>query len=110
MKTFKNISRDDALDQADDIGLEGFITTTRRALAAKFGEPDETGTIDNKITTEWTILFDGKTVATIYDYKRYEDDLEAPELDEVYRWHIGGQSKAAVYAVSGALGTGADIA
>lgn len=94
----------------DDIGLEGYITTTRRELAAVFGEPDETGTIDNKVTTEWTILFDGETVATIYDYKRYEDDLGAPELDEIYTWHIGGQSKAAVYAVSGALGTGADIA
>jgi hypothetical protein len=50
------------------------------------------------------------TIATIYDYKRYDDDLGAPELDEVYKWHIGGQGKAAVYAVSGALGTGADIA
>jgi len=103
LNTFKNISGDDALDHMDDIGLEGFITTTRRQLAAKFGEPDVTGTVDNKITTEWTILFDGKTVATVYDYKRYMDDLGAPELDEVYQWHIGGQSKAAVYAVSMAM-------
>jgi hypothetical protein len=106
LKTFEIISR----DELDDIGLEGYITTTRRALAAKFGEPDETGTIDNKITTEWSLRFSDGTVANIYDWKRYDDDLGAPELDEVYQWHIGGQSKAAVYAVSGALGTGADIA
>jgi hypothetical protein len=97
----------DALDDVNDIGLEGYITTTRRAIAAKFGEPDETGTMDNKVTTEWSVKFEDGTIATVYDWKRYEDDLEAPELDEVYRWHIGGQSKAAVYAVSEAL---ADLA
>ena len=106
MKTFEIIN----IDDVEDLGLEGFITTTRRQLAAKFGEPDETGSIDNKITTEWTLRFSDGTIATIYDYKRYDDDLGAPELDEVYKWHIGGQGKAAVYAVSGALGTGADIA
>lgn len=94
----------------ENLGLEGYITTTRRELAAKFGEPDMTGTIDNKVTTEWVLKFEDGTIATIYDWKRYDDDLGAPELDEVYQWHIGGQSKAAVYAVSGALGTGADIA
>lgn len=108
MKTFETITYDDIDQLEDGLGLEGYITTTRRALAAVFGEPDETGTIDNKVTTEWMLKFSNGTIATIYDWKRYEDDLGAPELDEIYTWHIGGQSKAAVYAVSGALGTGAE--
>ncbi len=105
MKTFEIIST----DELDGTALEGYITTTRRALAAKFGEPDMTGTIDNKITTEWVLKFEDGTIADIYDWKRDWDDLGAPELDEVYTWHIGGHGKAAVYAVTEALGIGAEI-
>lgn len=69
--------------------LRGYVTTTRRALEAVFGKPtaddDESG---DKVTTEWVVDF-GDTIATIYDWKRYEDG--APDMDEVYEWHIGGK-------------------
>lgn len=110
LKTFETITYEDIDQLENGLALEGYVTATRRELAAKFGEPDMTGTVDNKVTTEWLLRFEDGTIATIYDWKRYEEAAGAPDLDEVYNWHIGGQTTAAVYAVSGALGTGADVA
>jgi len=64
------------------------LRTSRRILTQIFGEPDAVNSLDNKVTTEWVIEIDGKTLATLYDYKRYE--LGAPGLDETYDWHVGG--------------------
>ena len=43
---------------------------------------------DGKVTTEWIARFDDGAVATVYDWKRYDEG--APGMDEVYDWHIGG--------------------
>lgn len=80
--------------------LQGHIVATRRELEATFGAPafEDEG---DKVTTEWDILFDDGTVATIYDWKRYE--LGAPTMDERITWNIGGKSFAAVERVEDAL-------
>jgi hypothetical protein len=54
-----------------------------------------------KVTTEWIIKFEDGTIATIYDWKRYEEG--APVLNEVYEWHIGGYSETAVSRVQETL-------
>ena len=55
--------------------LCGYVTATRDEIEAVFGKPtishnDKT----EKVTTEWYLLFDDglDTVATIYDWKRYD--------------------------------------
>lgn len=102
MRTFENISDSDSrYETAHGTYLQGYINTTKRELVERFGAPDTTGSGDNKITTEWTLVFSDGTVATIYDWKRYE--LGAPELDEVEDWHIGGSSHKAAEAVREAL-------
>ena len=77
--------------------LQGYVTTTRRALEQMFGEPlDYSGDdflSDGKVTTEWLIEFDDGVIATVYDWKRYESG--APALDETYTWHIGGHDSEA---------------
>jgi hypothetical protein len=75
-------------DARDFTHLVGYITLTRRELIQIFGQPRDEVSSDNKVTTEWTLKFADKTIANIYDYKRYE--LGAPSDDEVYEWHVGG--------------------
>lgn len=80
--------------------LQGYIGTTLETLTDIFGQPQSWDEGD-KVTTEWTIVFDDGTIATIYDWKRYE--LGAPALDEMYEWHIGGVNKTAVEYVTAVL-------
>jgi len=81
--------------------LKGYLTATRRKIESVFGSPLEFGEGD-KVTTEWVVEFEDGTIATIYDWKRYEDG--APELDENCVWNIGGYSMDAVKALKKALG------
>lgn len=82
--------------------LKGYITTTRRGLTLAFGQVDRYE--GDKVQYEWTLLFEvgngiPDIVATIYDYKEYEDiDLDTP-----YQWHIGGSDHLAVTCVYSAL-------
>lgn len=80
--------------------LQGYTVATRRELEAAFGEPEFWGEGD-KVTTEWAIRFDDGTVATIYDWKRYE--MGAPEMDERITWNIGGSDPIAVERVEDVL-------
>jgi hypothetical protein len=79
--------------KADNTALRGYLESTREQLVELFGEPHPTESIDGKITTRWIIEFADKTVATIYDYKRYAHG--APKDDELYAWHIGGRDHRA---------------
>ena len=87
-------------DAITGTSLQGYVTTTRSMIEWAFGEPEEFGEGD-KVTTEWDILFDDGTVATIYDWKRYE--MGAPETNEVIEWHIGGNDITAVEKVLASL-------
>lgn len=80
--------------------LQGYIVATRRELEATFGAPCFEGEGD-KVTTEWQLFFTDGTVATIYDWKRYE--MGAPEMDERITWNIGGTSYLAVERVEDSL-------
>jgi hypothetical protein len=80
--------------------LQGHITTTRDNLEAVFGLPtvyDE----GDKVTIHWGLRFEDETLATIYDWKRYE--LGTPAQDEVMIYNIGGLSPQAVERVEEAL-------
>ena len=76
--------------KSNDTALRGYLESTREQLVKLFGEPHPVESLDNKITTKWVIEFADKTIATIYDYKRYAHG--APKDDELYAWHIGGDS------------------
>ena len=89
---------------SEGTSLQGYITTTRAALIETFGNPvfaiDEADPWE-KVTTEWIIKFENGIVATIYDWKRYEEG--APALNEIYDWHIGGNNDLAVSQVRSVL-------
>lgn len=81
--------------------LQGHTTpTTRRKLSAVFGEPIQYEEGD-KVTLEWGIQFEDGTIATIYDWKRYEQGT--PALDEEMSYNVGGISPDAVARVEEAL-------
>jgi len=80
--------------------LQGYVETTKADLVRVFGSPDEFGEGD-KVTIEWGIRFDDQTIATIYDWKRYE--LGTPEDDELMTYNVGGLTHRAVELVALAL-------
>lgn len=80
--------------------LKGYVTTTLARLIEVFGEPDYYPEGD-KVTVNWSILFDNGTVATIYDWKRYE--AGRPGLTEVFQYNIGGLDTEAVSLIKEAL-------
>jgi hypothetical protein len=87
---------------ASGTSLVGYIETTRQRIEEVFGAPSYSSN-DNfeKVTVEWVIKFEDGSVATIYDWKRYE--LGTPSLSEMYEWHIGGHNKKTALLVSEAL-------
>lgn len=89
--------------------LQGYCRTTRTQIEEAFGTPSyENADLYEKVTTEWTIQFSDGKVATIYDWKRYNEG--APEMNETYDWHIGGHSSDILQKVSGILGTAVYVA
>lgn len=81
--------------------LCGYVTATRDEIEAVFGAPTiASNDTSDKVTTEWYLMFDDglDTVATIYDWKRYE--LGAPQSGERIEWHIGGRSETAVVRIA----------
>lgn len=91
------------VDSENEIGgtsLQGYVTTTLAQLIEIFGEPERYAEGD-KITVHWAIAFEDGTIATIYDWKRYE--MGTPELTEVMEYNIGGESMDAPYLVKKAI-------
>jgi len=79
-------------EETDGTSLRGEILTTRAELTAVLGEPityEEGG----KVTIEWGVRL-GSTVATVYDWKRYEEGT--PTDHEAYSYHIGGHDEKAL--------------
>ena len=85
---------------AEGTSLQGYVTTTMRDLIKAFDEPTFYYPGD-KVTVEWTHTFSDGSVATIYDWKRYTD--EAPDMDEVMEYNIGGFTKDVVPYVTVAV-------
>jgi len=87
--------------------LQGYTPpTTRAELTAILGEPIQYEGGD-KVTIEWGIRLGG-TVATVYDWKRYE--LGTPEENEEWVYNIGGNDPKAVALVNGLLDLGRKVA
>ena len=80
--------------------LQGYIETTKADLIRVFGSPDEFGD-GGKVTIEWGIRFEDGTIATVYDWKRYE--LGTPADDELMTYNVGGLTPRAVKLVKRAL-------
>jgi hypothetical protein len=89
-------------EQIEGTHLIGEVKTTRAELTAILGKPTEYEE-GGKVTILWGIKL-GSTVATIYDWKRYEEGT--PELHEVYLYHIGGRDERALELVKGLLDLG----
>lgn len=92
---------------ADVVGTSGqgyVFDVTRAQIESVFGAPTYETEDWEKVTVEWSIQFEDGTIATIYDWKRYEDDLGTPEMDEQYDWHVGGTAWRAVEIVAAMLG------
>jgi hypothetical protein len=92
----------DVIDNGAGTSLQGYVTTTRAALIETFGMPTFiTDDEHDKVTTEWVIQFENGIIATVYDWKRYEEGAPAPS--EIYEWHIGGNNDLSVSQVTNAL-------
>jgi len=91
------------LEAVNGTSLKGYVVATRSELEKALGAPTwNTPSPDGKITTEWVLRFSDDTVATIYDWKRYEEG--APEMDERIEWHIGGHTNEVLLSVERCLG------
>jgi hypothetical protein len=80
--------------------LQGYIETTKTELVSVFGDPI-TYADGDKVTIEWGIRFEDGTIATIYDWKRYEKGT--PKDDELMTYNVGGLSHRAVELVALAI-------
>jgi hypothetical protein len=74
--------------------LMGYVNTTYARLVKVFGKPIDGDSGDGKVNSEWIIKFANGEVATIYNYK-----TGTTPTDD-YDWHIGGNKKWVVAAVS----------
>ena len=99
MKFGDNFFADSEIN-ANGTSLRGYVQTTREKLTEVFGDP-QFFSMGDKVTTQWIIQFDSGEIATIYDWKRYE--FGRPGLNELYEWHIGGNSFEATNLVTEAL-------
>ena len=86
-------------EETEGTWLQGSVLTTRAKLTETFGEPMQYEA--SKITLQWGVKFDDGTIATIYDWKRYE--LGTPAEDELMTYNIGGLDLGAVRNVNDAL-------
>ena len=93
-------------EEIDGTSLRGEILTTRAELTAVLGEPIQYEEGD-KVTIEWGIRLGG-TVATVYDWKRYEEGT--PTDHEAYSYHIGGHDEKAVLLVETLVELGRKVA
>jgi hypothetical protein len=87
-------------DITNGTSLQGYVTTTMRDLISAFDEPTFYYPGD-KVTVEWTHVFPDGSVATVYDWKRYKD--EAPDMDELMEYNIGGFNRDVVELVKNAV-------
>ena len=78
---------------------QGSVTATLRTLLKIFGQPN--GQPSDKTTVEWVLQFENGTIATVYDWKRYE--LGTPEMDEHTDWEVGGHDHDAYEQVRRAV-------
>jgi hypothetical protein len=93
--------------EIDGTSLQGYTSpTTRAELTAILGEPIQFEGGD-KVTIEWGVRLGG-TLATVYDWKRYE--AGTPALDEVMVYNIGGNDPKAVALIQGLLELGRKVA
>lgn len=86
--------------------LRGEIVATRAELTAVLGEPIQYEGGD-KVTIEWGVRL-GSTVATVYDWKRYEEGT--PTDHEAIAYHIGGHDQKAVLLVETLVELGRKVA
>ena len=88
----------------DGTSLQGTIRATYEHLVAAFGEPRE-GSPDGKTDAEWC-LSDGSLVATVYNWKNGQAwcGPDAPKVEDITEWNVGGKGFGAVQAVVKALG------
>ena len=62
------------------------IGVTYEEIKNSFGEPTYESPYDDKVTTEWSIMFEGMGHSFIYDFKKYDTDPR-----DITEWSIGGR-------------------
>ncbi len=84
----------------DNTCLHGYAVATRAQLEQAFGKPTKTPCKDGTVDIEWCLRLKGTegdgVCVTIYDWKRRDSD-------ELYAWHIGGDSLECAKATTRAL-------
>jgi len=85
----KTLRSDEVNSKADGTYYVDWTTTSYFNLIDLFGLPTFGKSSDNKVLSEWVIEGDNGEIATIYDYKSGEWDVEF-----VTRWHLGGNDKS----------------
>jgi hypothetical protein len=82
----------------DGTHLQGQMTLKYETLVKLFGQPLTGNSLDYKTDAEWHIFFEDYTRATIYNYKNGQSYLgmDAPSVEEIDCWNIGGVNGDAV--------------
>lgn len=96
-------THNDVIIPVDGTYLIGEIETNYERLFEVFGQPlDGDG---YKTDAVWEILFEDKTVATVYNWKNGKGYLgdEGMEVADIKDWHVGGRSPKALTYVSQAV-------
>ena len=76
----------------DRTSFKGYLAADYDDVCHVFGSPTYSNSSDGKVQKEWSILFPRETlpnkelVATIYDWKQYDTEVE-----HVHEWNIGGK-------------------
>jgi hypothetical protein len=73
---------------ANNTSFIGTIDLTYNQIKNSLGEPLNGD--NDKVTTEWIVLFENDVVATIYDWKENQSPKKEPDV--IYSWHIGGRN------------------
>lgn len=87
--------------------LAGYMTCSYKDLRAVLGPPNSKGD-EYKVSTEWVLLYRGKTW-TIYDYKEtrtYDRSLPSVRAFRAlpeFEWHIGGAGTAGIEEFKAAI-------
>jgi hypothetical protein len=84
------------LEDINGTSLQGYVVATYEELTDAFGA--SVGASD-KVEFEWQVKFSDGTVATVYDWKRYETE---PPVG-LFTWNVGGRSSESVTLVEEAL-------
>ena len=89
----------EATENVYGTSLQGYIKASYEQLLKAFGPPNPDLCDNYKTDVEWAFEFADGTIATLYNWKNghnYLGEAEGLELNDIYKWNVGGKNEKAV--------------